>query len=159
MMKLRRTVCIEAPVERVWQVLSNLPAISPWVPAIRHAHCPEQARGVGAMRVCELERFTVRETIVAWHEGRSFTYQGVGAPMMRRAQNTWSVEAHDGMTLVTSEAEVTIKGGVLGLLLQPLVTLMSARLGDQSLASLKYLVEHGHPAPVGQALLRGPVSC
>lgn len=79
--------------------------------------------------------------------------------MMQRAQNTWSVEARGDMTLVPSDAEVTLKGGVLGLLLEPFVKLMSARLGDQSLAALKYLVEHGDPAPIGHALVLGPVAC
>jgi hypothetical protein len=82
-----------------------------------------------------------------WHEGRSFTYRGEGAPMMKSATNLWSVEARGDQTLVTSSAEVVLKGGILGRLLEPLVQGLAARLGAQSMAALKYLVEHGHPYP------------
>lgn len=105
------TICIDAPVATVWKVLSDLPAIHLWVPAIRRSHCPTQSRGVGALRVCELGQATIRETIVEWDEGRAFTYEGVGAPMMKHASNRWSVAAHgERQTLVTSYAEVELKG-------------------------------------------------
>jgi carbon monoxide dehydrogenase subunit G len=159
MLKVQGAVCIDAPIEKVWAVLSHLESIQLWVPAIRHASCPGQSRGVGALRVCELKQATIHETIVAWEEGRSFTYRGEGAPMMKSALNTWTVTAHGGQTLVTSLAEVELKGGVFGRLLTPLVTLMSSRLGARSMASLKYLVEHGHPYDGGQPLLAGPASC
>lgn len=152
MLKIKATVCIDAPVEQVWGVLSHLESIQLWVRAIRHASCPGQRRGVGALRVCELQQATIRETVVEWDEGRSFSYRGESAPMMKTARNTWSVTAHGGQTLVTSLAEIELKGGVLGLLLAPLVKRMSARLGAQSMASLKYLVEHGHPYEGSQRL-------
>lgn len=83
MLKLVASACIDAPVERVWVVLSDLAAIQHWVGAIRHAYCPGQSRGAGAVRICELKQARIEETIVEWDEGRSFTYRGVGAPMMR----------------------------------------------------------------------------
>jgi carbon monoxide dehydrogenase subunit G len=159
MLTMTRSACIDAPVEAVWAVLSDLDAIHVWVDSIRHSSCPEQDRGVGAVRLCELKQGTIRETILEWDEGRSFTYRGEGAPMMKHATNRWSVEPHGTQTLVTTTAEVVLKGGVFGVLLQPLVKLMAQRMGARSLASLKYLVEHGHayrgarrglaPAPVG----------
>ena len=158
-MKLTSTVCIDAPPSQVWAVLSNLEAIHHWVRAIRHSHCPGQSRGVGALRVCELRQATIRETITQWDEGRSFTYQGVGAPMMKSATTTWAVSEHEGKTLVTSTAEVELKGGVFGWLLMPLVRAMSLRLGAQSLASLKYLVEHGEPYRDSAPLPAAPATC
>jgi hypothetical protein len=65
--------------------------------------------------------------------------------MLAMATNSWSVEAHGDQTLVTSVAEATLKGGVLGRALELLAKPMFARLGAQSLASLKYYVEHGEP--------------
>jgi len=155
-MKITASVCIDAPVERVWAVLSDLEAIHSWVRAIRHSYCPEQRRGLGALRICELSQATLRETIVAWDEGRSFTYRGEGAPMMKSAQNTWSVEAHGAQTLVTSVAEVEVK---LGWLLAPLVKWMSRRMGAQSLASLKFLVETGAPYAGEAPLAPAPATC
>lgn len=159
MLKIQGVVCIDAPIEKVWTVLSNLESIHLWVPAIRHASCPGQSRGVGALRVCELKQATIHETIVAWDEGRSVTYRGEGAPMMKRALNTWTVAAHGAQTLVTSFAEVELQGGVFGWFLTPLVKIMAARLGAQSMALLKYLVEFGQPYDGAQPLLEGPSAC
>jgi carbon monoxide dehydrogenase subunit G len=160
MLKMTDSVCIDAPVAAVWSVLSDLESIRLWVDAVRHSHCPVQSRGVGAMRVCELKQVTIHETIVEWDEGRSFTYRGEGAPMMRSATNRWSVEAHGDQTLVTSSAEVVLKGGFLGGLLEPLLRSLAGRLGAQSLAALKYLVEHGHPySGKTRELAPGPALC
>jgi carbon monoxide dehydrogenase subunit G len=145
MFTMTRSACIDAPVSAVWAVLSDLDAIQVWVDAIVHSHCPDRDRGVGAVRLCELKQGTIRETIVEWDEGRSFTYRGEGAPMMKYATNRWSVEPHGTQTLVTTSATVVLKGGVFGMLLQPLVKIMASRMGARSLASLKYLVEEGHP--------------
>lgn len=147
MLKLIASACIDAPVERVWGVLSDLAAIRHWVGAIQHAYCPGAHRGVGAVRVCELGKARVEETIVEWDEGRGFKYRGVGAPMLSSASNAWTVAAHGDQTLVTSIAEATLKGGALGQALELLAKPMFTRLGRQSLASLKYYVEHGEPYP------------
>jgi carbon monoxide dehydrogenase subunit G len=145
MFKISGSVCIDAPVASVWAVLSDLESIHVWVAPIKRSRCVSaHTRGTGAVRVCELNRsIAVRETIIDWSEGESFTYTGEGAPLMKRALNRWSVEAHGAQTLVTSFAEVELKGGVWGRLLQPLVALVARRMGSRSLAGLKYLVENG----------------
>lgn len=145
MLTMSGSVCIDAPPAAVWAVLSDLEKIPLWVRAIRRAHCPGLKVGAGAVRVCELKQATVRETVVQWEEGRSFTYRGEGAPMMKSAVNRWTVGGEGNQTLVTSFAQVELKGGVFGRLLEPLVKVMSSRLAASSLASLKYLVEQGHP--------------
>ena len=160
MLNLKVSACIDAPVDRVWAVLSDLAAIQEWVGAIQHAYCPAQARGVGALRVCELKQARIEETIVEWDEGRSFTYRGVGAPMLASATNRWMVEAHGEQTLVTSVAEATFKGGIFGRALEVLAKPMFMRMGAQSLASLKYYVEHGEPfAGRSRDLVPAPTAC
>lgn len=149
MLRLTRSICIDAPAPEVWAVLSDLDAVSTWVGSIHRAECPGQDRGVGAVRVCELRQGTVRETVVEWDEGRSFMYRGEGAPLMANATNRWSVEPYGERSLVTSTAAVTLKGGVVGLILEPVLRPFVHRLGGRSLASLKYLVEHGQPHPRG----------
>ena len=151
MIRLSSQVCIDAPVEQVWQALSDLEGIVRWVPAIRRAHCPGEHRGVGAARVCELDGFSIVETIEAWDEGKRFVYRGEGAPMMRAARNEWSVEARGAQTLVTSSAEVTLAGGRWVRWLEPLAGWFFRRMGRKTLASLKYLVERGEMAPRGLA--------
>lgn len=56
-------------------------------------------------------------------------------------------------TLLISNAEVVLKGGPLGRLLEPIVAVRMNRIGPRTLAAFKYLVEHGKPPPVKHARL------
>lgn len=162
MLHISHSVCINAPKETVWATLSHLEGIQDWVEQIQHSYCVgDQSRGVDAVRVCELGRkVTVRETVIAWEEGTTYTYIGEGVPMVSRAENRWSVQDVGVRTLVTSSASVELKGGVAGRLLEPVVKVMSDRSAQRSLAALKYLVEHGVPSPEPVAkLLPIPANC
>jgi hypothetical protein len=100
----------------------------------------------------------VREEFLEWEEGTSFKYRGTGAPLMEWATNRWSLEPMGDKTLVTSEAELKVRGGIFGRLLEP-VLYLAIRFGlPNSLAPLKYYVETGKPfwgdprrLPVAQA--------
>lgn len=146
-MKLKATICIDAPKERVWQVLADVVGIPLWAKSIEFAHCEgKQTQGVGTVRVCHLKGgVTLKETWTAWEEGQSFTYRAVNVALMKSATNQWSVADTDGKTLITSEATIELKGGLFGRLLEPLVRIWSRQLGKESLAALKYLVETGQP--------------
>jgi carbon monoxide dehydrogenase subunit G len=110
--RMSDSVCVDAPVERVWAVLSDLEAIHHWSPTIRQSYCVgEQSRGVDTVRVCELGgNVAVTETMTEWREGESFTYVGTGVPLVKRARNHWRVEAQGARTLVTTVAEVEFRG-------------------------------------------------
>jgi hypothetical protein len=162
MIRLRSSVCIDARAERVWERLARLEDIKLWSDAIVDARCPEDHdRGVGAERTCRLAGgITVRERWLSWEEGRSFTYEGTGVPLVARARNTWTVRPEGERCLLTSDAEVVLKGGRLGSLLEPLVSRQVRRVGPRSLAAFKHLVEHGEPPSVRHAKLAlGPAAC
>jgi ligand-binding SRPBCC domain-containing protein len=150
MLALSDSVCIEAPVEATWAVLARLTDIERWSEAVVAARCEGPlSSGVGAERTCDLKGgLTILERWTAWDEGRSFTYQGLGLPLVAHAENTWTVEAEGARTLLRTEARLSMKGGLIGRqLLEPLVAAQSKRLSRHSLASIKYFVEHGVPAP------------
>lgn len=162
MFTISRSVCIDAPASKVWQVLSHLEAIHLWVEPIRHSYCEGSAtRGRDAVRVCELGgNIKVRETIVEWIEGKSFAYSGEGAPLAKRAVNRWTVEECGSQSLVTTSAEVDLKGGIFGRLLEPLFAVVAGRMGVRSLAGLKFFVETGKPyAGDARRLLPIPAAC
>jgi hypothetical protein len=102
----------------------------------------------------------IRERWLACEEGRSFSYEGVGVPRVSRARNTRTVQPESERTLLTSEAEVVLKGGRLGRLLEPLIARQIRGMGRRSLAAFTYLVEHGEPPPVRHARLApAPIAC
>jgi len=147
MIKLLLSACIDAEKDNVWEVLSQVEKINVWVEPVVSAYCEgDLIKGVGMVRVCRLKRnITIKEKWISWDEGHSFTYVGYNIPMVKRAINTWSVESIKGKTLVTSKSEIELKGGVIGKLLEPLMRLMSKKMGNESLAALKYLVENKEP--------------
>jgi Polyketide cyclase / dehydrase and lipid transport len=162
MIKLCASVCIESPAALVWDRLAKLDDIQLWSEPVLHASCDGPlARGIGAERTCKIAgNLTVREHWVAWEEGRSFTYEGAGIPLMKRAINRWSVLAQGEQTLLTSEAELEIKGGVLGRMLEPIVGPLLRRMAPNTLRAFKYFVEHGYPyAGKAADLPRAPASC
>jgi hypothetical protein len=89
---------------------------------------------------------TVQESWVAWDEGRSFAYEGTGLPLVKRARNVWSVRPeNERQSLLIADAEVELKGGYFGKLLEPVMAAVFRRMAPSSLTAFKYLVENGHP--------------
>lgn len=148
MIKLSTSVCIDAPTEIVWERLAVLEDIQLWSESVVRSECKGPiTRGVGAARTCELAgNLTLTERWITWDEGRAFTYEGFGIPFVKRAINHWSVHAEgEGRTLMKSQAEIELKGGLFGRLLEPALIARMQKMGAQSLAAFKFLVEKGHP--------------
>jgi hypothetical protein len=141
------SVCIDAPLHAVWERLARLEDIQLWPEAVVAARCDgELSRGVGAQRTCTLVGgLTIKERWLEWEEGRSFTYEGVGVPFVAMARNEWTVHPEGERTLLTSNADVSLKGGLLGRLLAPLLRPQFDRMATRTFAAFKYLVEHAEP--------------
>ena len=84
MVRLTAAARVDAPDERVWDVIARLEDIARWSEPVLAARCaPGRARGVGTERVGDLRGgLTVVETWLAWDEGRSFTYERAGIPLV-----------------------------------------------------------------------------
>lgn len=147
MLKMKGMACIEAPLRETWEVLSNLEKLSDWSEEVKSASCVGRIkRGVNAERECVLKNnIKISERIIAWNEGRSFTYDGSNIPLVAMARNTWSVKNENGKTLLTTESEIVMKGGIFGLLLEPVMYLMARHMTGKTLGAFKYLVENGRP--------------
>ncbi len=144
MINLEVSICIEAPIGRTWRWLADLEAISLWSAAVLRARCPGERSGVGAERICDLRGGVVlRERWLEWEEGRSFTYEGRGLPLVERATNRWVLTAAGERTLLTSSSTVRLKGGATGRLLDPAIRLFARRTAARSFLPFKFLVEHG----------------
>lgn len=160
-MRMTVTICIDAPQEKVWRWLADVEAIETWSDAVIRARCVgSRKQGVGTERVCDLSNGTIiRERWLEWEEGRSFRYEGLGLPFIRRATNVWTLapEGRD-RTLLTSEAEIEFRG-VFGRLLSPLFHLIFARTAASAFAPFKFLVENGRPYTGDPRRLPAPAVC
>jgi hypothetical protein len=156
------SACINAPTHDVWEALARLEDIRLWSEAVIDARCEGAAsRGVGAQRTCDLRGgVTINERWVAWDEGRSFTYEGSGIPLVAHASNEWTVRPAGQQTLLESRATVVLKGGRASRLLEPLVRRQIRRIAPRTLAAFAYLVEHQEAPTVRHARLPRPaVAC
>jgi len=146
MLKIVKIVCIDETTDKVWSVLTDIENISQWSEAVLSASISSDIKkGVGTERICHLKNnIAITERWVTWDEGKSFTYEGFGLPLVKSARNKWTVIAENGKSLLKTESEIVIKGGVFGKLLQPLMRIMVSRMGSDALAAFKYLVENGH---------------
>lgn len=147
MLKITSTACIDAPVEKAWAVLSDLEKISDWSEEILSASCNGLIKkGLGAERDCLLKNnITIRERVTLWDEGNVFSYEGENIPLVKTAKNTWSVKSENGKTLLLTESEIVMKGGIFGRLLDPLMYVIAVKMSGKTLAAFKYLVENGRP--------------
>ena len=149
-MRLDRTITLDAPAGRVWQILADFGAIDRWSPVINHsASVDGPTSGVGATRACEVAGIfpNVVERATEWDEGRSLTFEIEGAPMMRSVNSTWSAEPDGGRTVVTARVDARRSPGPIGALMA--ATMMKATMGrnvGQSLRGLKHHVEAGEVA-------------
>lgn len=147
MIAITSTACIEASKADAWKYLSKIEDIDLWSEPVLSASCDgDLCRGVGAERRCHLKGgITITEKWIDWEEGESFTYLGFSIPLVKKAKNKWSLKAQENKTLLISEAEIELKGGFLGKLLEPILAKMTRRAGSDALAAFKYLVENGRP--------------
>ena len=162
MLKMTGTACINASPEATWKILSDVESISQWSEPVLTAICTtDRKRGVGTERQCQLRNnLTVVERWVDWQEGESYTYEGFNLPLVKSARNTWSIRNENGKTLLKTESEVILKGGVFGRLLEPLMKLVANRMGADAMAAFAYLVENGRPYAGKHAdLPRAPMIC
>jgi hypothetical protein len=153
--RVSESACINAPAADVWAVLARLEDIRLWSEAVVDARCEGAvSRGVGAERTCDLRGgITITERWLAWDEGRSFTYEGVGIPLVAHARNEWTLYPKGDQTLLASRAEVVLRGGLLGRLLEPIVRRQISRVASRTLAAFAYLVKHGEAPTVRHSRL------
>ena len=162
MLKMKISACIETSPDKTWSVLSDIENISDWAePVLSATSTGPVKNGIGAERFCELKGgITIREKWVEWEEGNYFTYIGYGLPLVKSAKNKWSVQSSNEKTVLVSESEVELKGGMWGRLLEPLMKIVSKRMASESLAAFKYLVENGCPYKGSfSSLPRVPLIC
>ncbi len=147
MLKMKNSACINASPETTWKFLADLENISSWSEAVLSSECKgERKKGIGAERTCRIGKGTViTERWISWREGESYTYEGFDLPLVKSAKNTWTVETANGKTLLTTESEVVLKGGIFGRVLEPIMLFISKKMGSDALAAFKFLVENGRP--------------
>ncbi len=104
---VEKHVEIDAPAERVWEVLADFGEVEKWSPTVTHsALVGELANGVGSERSCALTGIgDITERVIAWDGGKGFTIEIFGAPIVKSLRSAWSIEGRGDQTVVSVRAE------------------------------------------------------
>ncbi|MBI3596587.1 MAG: SRPBCC family protein [Nitrospirae bacterium] len=147
MSELHHTIKINAPLDRVWEVLADLEAVRHYNPMVTHARYISSNRtGVGAARQCDLKpKGHVRERVIGWEPKQSITMELYESPWPI-AFMRWRPELKpDGSgAVLTQRMEYGLKFGLLGKIMD---ALMMRRMLDkgiaETLSNLKRFIETG----------------
>ena len=143
---------VNAPKEKVWEVLADLGAIYKWNPGVSHSHSTsESSQGEGATRHCDLQNSGrnigyLEERVIDWREGEGFKIDIYKSNLpIKRNLVEFSIEADGDNSVVTVTPDYAIKYGPIGMLIDLLVARRQLKKGmDGLLAGLRYYVETGN---------------
>jgi carbon monoxide dehydrogenase subunit G len=145
-MKVEREIEIDAPPERVYEVVMDPQRLEDWVTIhaeLRDAPAGELRRGSELSQCLRLagSKFTVHWRVVEDDCPTRVVWEGSG-PLGSKAQVVYELASDgDGGTRFTYTNEYSLPGGALGRLGGRAVAPASRRESERSLAKLKKLLE------------------
>ena len=151
-------IYVEAPSEKVWNILADFGGIYKWSPGVKKSYSTSAANeGLDATRHCDLNPAgAVEERIVDWNEGQSYSleiYDGKGAPPFKKSLATFSVQPNGPGTTVTATVEYGLKYGPIGALMNLFMVRPFIKKGFQGLlAGLKHHAETGQQVKSAKGL-------
>jgi uncharacterized protein YndB with AHSA1/START domain len=145
MAKVQTSIDIAAPVQDVWELVTDLPRLGDWVSV--HRDFPELppaevTEGVSFKQTLAVAGtpFAVQWTAVEVDGPKRLRWEGTG-PAGTTAQTTYSLSAASGGTRFTYENEFKLPAGEVGEAASGVVAGHAEREADASLARLKQLAE------------------
>ncbi len=153
MTRVTSEIRIDAPREKVWDVIADLGSVSVWNPFLSNSYYTSEAKeGLEAARHCDFpDGGYVKERTLEWKPGEAFTldiYEGT-VPFASATGSVSLADDGDG-TIVTYAIEYELKSDVPA---DPQEVERQNReeLLPLILGSLKHYVETGEPMPMPEA--------
>jgi carbon monoxide dehydrogenase subunit G len=142
---VERTTEIDAPAERVYELVMDPHRLEDWVTIHDHLEdAPDGSLRKGSKLTQCLRlagrRFRVRWTVVENEPCRRVVWEGRG-PVRSRARVVYEFEEGDGGTRFSYSNEYHLPGGPLANLAEPVVRRVTGKELDHTLERLKQLVE------------------
>ena len=139
---VKESVFIAAAPERVWDYTQDWTRRTQWDPAIRAAEVLP-----GEERVVRVEgagaSFMVRYKLSDRPVRTSLAMTDSSSRLITGGGGSWAYEARDGGTLLAQQNTLSVRDGVVGALLSPLVRWQLRRLTRKALLNAKRIIENG----------------
>ena len=119
MTRISGEIHIDAPKDRVWEILADLGGIKSYHPGLTDSYYhPGATKGVGASRHCDLKPFgSIEETAIEWNEGESYTleiHDGKNVPPFEKTTATLAVRESGAGARATMTLEYSLRFGPVG---------------------------------------------
>ena len=121
--ELNHKIEINAPKEKVWQILNQLEAVSDYNPQVDQAKCISEMRtGVGASRECTMKDGSSVKERVVFIESNTISMELYESSWPVKEMR-WTTKLSDlsGRTEMTQKLEYKVKFGAIGALLNTFV--------------------------------------
>ncbi len=141
---------IEAPKERVWEVLADIGGIYKWSPGVMYSYTTsDETQGEGATRHCDLigQQGYLEERVMDWREGEGFKIRVYETDLpLKRNVVRFTLDGDGSGTVVIVNPDYTVKYGAFGSIMDQLFLRRKVKKGMEGLlAGLKYHLETGEP--------------
>ena len=124
MAKLHNTIKINAPVDKIWSVLTDLESIQHYSKTVKSArYISKNKTGVGSARECEiLPKGRVKERVTGVEPEKSISFElyETDWPLVFMRWTTSLKKDGDG-TIVSADTEYKLKYGIIGQLMDSLI--------------------------------------
>ncbi len=154
-MKISKTININAPTDRVWDILGpNYVNAGDWASSVYASDArpgtPKVAEAPVAGRVCQTSLGPFTETIEAYDANRRHVaYSATGDKMpgfVKRLVNSWTVQPNGSASKVQMELSADI-AFPLNILMGPMMKLQFGKVLREATEELKHYAETGKPHP------------
>ncbi|SFC71375.1 SRPBCC family protein [Pseudoalteromonas denitrificans] len=144
---VKSKVVINAPKQKVWQVMEDFGNVYTWAPGVTESHSiGSKESGMGAARHCKLDGFgTIDEYVTQWVEGTGFVYDVTPLGPLNKSFSCWWLTAlENGSTELEVVLSYDIRYGLFGKVMHSLIMRkkLESSLPD-ALNALKNRVETG----------------
>ena len=133
MATITNTISINAPLERIWEILTSLPELAEYDPTVRAAQVISPTKtGPGATREVTMrdDKHWFKEKITDFEPGERLTFELTACNFpIKHLTHTYSFSESDGKTTVTQVMRYTPKFGLLGKLMDAVMIKSSSDRG------------------------------
>lgn len=152
-MIIEKEIIVNKDIKAAWKVLGlDFAEAYKWATPVNHsvgsgegfdgASCSERGCDISGMG-------KIRERIVKYsNEDHLLSHTAEGMPaMVKEAVNNWKLTSLDtNKSKLNMKLEITL-GGLMGMLMQPVMKIMMSKMASQIIEDFKYYVENGQPSP------------
>ncbi|MGN6566916.1 MAG: SRPBCC family protein [Flavipsychrobacter sp.] len=143
---LKNEIIINAPIEKIWAVLSDLPLLEKYDPTVLKSELVSaEMKGIGARRKVYMKdgKNWFEEKITKWQPNETLTIQLTNCTFpINQLRHTYSFSSSGSNTIVRQVMEYDVKYGLLGKLMDLLIIKKQSDKGIKLFMSgLKNMVE------------------